>query len=110
VTLAIGAAKQAGDQFKASEIISTHRHHLQHPGVGLKELASFSAHSLAWLMNGAPTRTRAERLEILNTCMSCDFYQPESETEGHCRQCKCPISEDAPKLAMKTERCPENKW
>ena len=111
VTLAIGYCKQHQPD-RIDGIIQKHKKILEHPGFGLIEAGSFASRTIAWGLQGAPTRSNDEIKSIIETCGNCpsDMYQPTTPDSGFCRDCKCPIEPNSPKVVRSTEHCPKNHW
>ncbi len=64
-----------------------------------------------WIKAGRPVRSETEIVHLLETCQSCDDYNPQN---GTCLHCGCHVNSStiAPlnKIAMRTEHCPLEKW
>lgn len=73
----------------------------------------YSKAMLRWIKAGKPTRTEEQINELLVICKSCDFFNSEANA---CSKCGCNINSQVSglknKLAMATERCPDNppRW
>jgi len=69
---------------------------------------NFAAAMTRWTLAGMPRRTQAEIDERLAICQACPFL-----VDNHCNRCGCACVEQNQlinKLALATEKCPENKW
>lgn len=69
---------------------------------------NFASAITRWTLAGMPRRTQAEIDERLAICQACPFL-----VDNHCNRCGCACVEQNQlinKLALATEKCPENKW
>lgn len=65
-----------------------------------------------WIKAGRPVRNETEISRLLEMfCVPCEWYD---STKGTCQFCGCHVNRSSVpsmnKLAMKTERCPVEKW
>lgn len=83
-----------------------------------RQAIDYSRAVLRWIRNGKPTRTPEEIKERFEICRQCENFLPLAGKpwRGRCRKCGCYLGRHAHrllkgnKIAMKTEKCPLNKW
>lgn len=80
-------------------------------------IKAYAAATIEWLAAGKPTRTKEEMQERFEVCQVCPYFiNIEENKRGRCAMCGCYLGVNphrllqGNKIAMKTQRCPDDRW